>query len=130
MSDRLISHSLFKSLSEKSLKALTDVAEVRHYKPDEALIEEGQFNDRLFILIKGSVRVESADVGLIGNLKPDSVIGEISTSGMSLPVATVTADEDVDVITIPIEVVSEIAFEEEVFSNAMRALGMRRAEGG
>ncbi|HKI61907.1 MAG TPA: cyclic nucleotide-binding domain-containing protein [Mariprofundaceae bacterium] len=130
MSERLISHSLFKSLSENSLKALTDVSEIRHYKPNEALIEEGQFNDRLFILVKGSVRVESADAGLIGHLKPDSIIGEISTSGMSSPVATVTADEDVEVITIPIETVSEIAFEEDAFANAMRALGMQRSEAG
>jgi len=130
MSERLISHTLFKSLSKKSMAALTDVAEIRHYKPEEALIEEGQFNDRLFLLVKGSVRVESEDAGLIGSLKPDSIIGEISTSGMSLPVATVTADEDVEVITLPIEVVSEIAFEEDAFANGLRALGMHRAEGG
>ena len=128
MSDRLTSHSLFQSLSKDSLAALTKVAEVKHYKPGETLIEEGEFNDKLFLLLGGSVQVESQDAGHIGTLKPDSILGEISTSGMSLPVATVKADEDVETITLPIEVVSEIAFEEEGFSNALRALGMRRAE--
>ncbi len=128
MSDRLISHSLFQTLSEKSLAMLAGVAEVRHYKAGETLIEEGEFNDKLFLLTGGSVRIESEDAGVIGTLKPDAILGEISTSGMSLPVATVTAAEDVEVMTLPIEVVSEIAFEEEAFANALRALGMQRAE--
>lgn len=127
MAERLASHNIFKSLSEKSLGTLSDVSETRHYKKGEQLITEGQFNDRLFLLVKGTVRVESEDAGLIGTLKPDAIVGEISTSGMSQPVATVTADEDVEAITLPIEVVSEIAFEEEGFSNALRALGMQRA---
>jgi len=129
MSDRLTSHSLFQSLSKESLAALSKVAEIRQYKAGEPLIKEGEFNDKLFLLVNGAVRIESQDAGHIGTLKPDSILGEISTSGMSLPVATVTADEDVEAITLPIEVVSEIAFEEEGFSNALRALGMRRAEG-
>jgi len=130
MRDQLESHNLFKSLSKQSLDALSDVAELRHYKPEAVLIEEGQFNDRLFLLTKGSVRVESKGLGLIGNLKPNSIIGEISASGLSSPVATVTADEDVKAITLPIEAVSEIAFEEDAFANGLRALGMHRAEGG
>ncbi len=129
MSERLTSHSLFQSLSEQSMATLSAVAEARHYKPGEALIQEGEFNDRLFLLVSGAVRIESQGAGHIGTLKPDSILGEISTSGMSLPVATVIADEDVETITLPIEVVSEIAYEEEGFANALRALGMRRAEG-
>jgi len=127
MSD-LSSHSLFQSLSEDALNRLNSVAEMRDYKPGEVLIREGEFNDKLFVLVKGAVRVESEDAGLIGTLKPDAVLGEISTSGMSLPVATVTAEDDVEAITVPIEAVSEVAFEEEAFANALRALGMRRAE--
>lgn len=129
MSDRLSSHSLFQSLSEGAIERLNRVAELRDYKPGEVLIQEGEFNDKLFILVKGAVRVESEAAGLIGTLKPDAVIGEISTSGMSLPVATVTADDDVEAITLPIEAVSEVAYEEDAFANALRALGMRRAEG-
>ncbi len=128
MSD-LSSHSLFQSLSDEALNRLNAVAELRDYKPGEVLIREGEFNDKLFVLVKGTVRIESEDAGLIGTLKPDSVLGEISTSGMSLPVATVTAEDDVEAITVPIEAVSEVAFEEEAFANALRALGMRRAEG-
>jgi len=130
MRDSLESHSLFKCLSKQSLDALSDVAEFRHYKAEDILIEEGQFNDKLFLLTKGSVRVESEGAGPIGTLKPNSIIGEISTSGMSSPIATVIADEDVEAIILPIEKVSEITFEEDAFANGLRALGMHRAEGG
>ncbi len=121
-------HEVFRTLGENARKQLASVARAAHFAAGDTLIREGEFNEALLLLLQGEARVEGGDGGVIARLGKGAILGEISASGMSLPVASVIAESEVEALAFPIEAVSGIAFEEEAFADALRELGMRRAE--
>ncbi len=121
-------HEIFQLLGEAAHRRLVAAARPVHFSAGEALIREGEFNDALMLLLRGRAQVESGDGGVIARVGAGVVLGEISASGMSLPVANVVAVEEVEALAFPIETVSAIAFDEEAFLDALRELGMRRVE--
>ncbi|MDX8401547.1 MAG: cyclic nucleotide-binding domain-containing protein [Mariprofundaceae bacterium] len=126
---RLCDHEVFGRLTDAGRSRLIEAAQLRRYADGELLIREGEFNDALLLVLGGRVQVRDEEGEIAAELAEGAVLGEISTSGMSLPVADVVARGDVEVLAFPIELVSEVAFEEDDFAEALRELGMRRAEG-
>jgi len=72
------------------------------------------------------VRIESNLGELIAILKSGSIIGEISTTSLSLPIANAIASSEVNVVVIPIQMITELSNQELDFENALRELGMQR----
>jgi len=116
---------LFAILSDEQRARLAERAEERRLQKGEVLIREGEENPYLYVLRSGEVEILSYDVR-IKKLKPQAVLGEISTAGLSRPVATVRAATDVLVWAFPREVVTEVAMEHEEFGERLRDLAMTR----
>jgi len=121
------SHALFSKLPEQVLAKLHQHGRVEYFSKGDALITQGEFNYTLFLIMSGTVSVVT-DGEKVTTLQQGDVAGEISTSGLSSPVADVIAEEGVEVLTFSIEEINEIAFEHEEFAAAMRQIGMHRIE--
>ena len=77
---------------------------------------------------KGNLVAVVTDGEKVTSLQQGDVVGEISTSGLSSPVADVIAEVDVEVLGFPIEEINEVAFEYEDFAVLLREIGMQRIE--
>jgi len=121
------SHVLFSKLPEQILQHLHADGYTETFVKGDALITQGEFNYSLFLILSGAVSVVT-DGEKVTSLQQGDVVGEISTSGLSAPVADVIAEEDVQVLAFPIGEINEIAFEYEAFAETLRQIGMHRAE--
>ncbi len=92
--------SFFKSFSEDLLLQISTMTELRSYKNDDTILQEGAVNQHLFFLRSGKVKVLLANevVALIQTV--GEVMGEMSVVSSS-PVATsLAADGNVDCFVI------------------------------
>jgi len=121
------SHALFSKLPEQVLQRLHQHGQIESFAKGETLITQGEFNYLLFLIVSGVVSVVT-DGEEVTTLQQGDVVGEISTSGLSSPVADVIAEEAVEALVFSIEEVNEIAFENEAFADALRQIGMHRIE--
>jgi len=126
MYNKLSQYPLFMTLSEESRKKISKLAKQKKYKRGEFLVKENESNEHLFLLLEGTVRIESNLGELIAILKSGSIIGEISTTSLSLPIANAIASSEVNVVVIPIQMITELSNQELDFENALRELGMQR----
>lgn len=120
-------HPLFGRLPDSALDQLLEKGEEQQLAAGEKLITQGEFNHHLFLILRGEaeVIVDGECVSLLG---PGEVAGEISITGLSAPIADVQAKEALSVIAFPTEDINNVAFEQEAFAEALRALGMRHAK--
>jgi len=121
------SHVLFSTLPNSVLQHLYELGYRACFAKGEALITQGEFNYSLFLITSGEVAVVT-DGEKVTSLQQGDVVGEISTSGLSSPVADVIAEVDVEVLGFPIEEINEVAFEYEDFAVLLREIGMQRIE--
>jgi CRP-like cAMP-binding protein len=126
MYEQLTKHSLLMTLTEDSKKKLSKLARQIRYKSGDFLLKENEPNDYLFLLLDGVIRIESNTGELIAILQPGAVIGEISTAGLSLPIANAIAVNDVKTLAFPIHVITELSNKEPSFAEALQNLGMER----
>jgi len=120
-------HPLFSKLPAELLDPLLEHAEEKSIAAGEKLITQDEFNPYLFLLLRGSAEV-IANGEYVSTIGPGEVAGEISTSGLSAPIADVVAKEALTVVAFPIEDINNAAFELDTFAEAMRSLGMRHAK--
>ena len=85
---------LFRGCAESSLAALAERTAEIDFRPGQAIVQQGQVGNGLFILVKGTARVTTGDQEL-AHLGPGEVIGELSVIDQEPRVATVTAVEAV-----------------------------------
>jgi signal-transduction protein with cAMP-binding, CBS, and nucleotidyltransferase domain len=120
-------HALFTKLTDQILQRLHKHGHTESFTKGDALITQGEFNYSLFLIVSGVVSVVT-DGEKVTTLQQGDIVGEISTSGLSSPVADVIAEEYVQALAFPIGEVNEIAFENEAFADALRHIGMHRIE--
>jgi len=118
-------HVLFSKLPDQVLRHLHAHGHTQSFAKGEVLIMQGEFNYSLFLIVSGLVSVVT-DGERVTSLQQGDVVGEISTSGLSSPVADVIAEDDVEALVFSIEEVNEIAFEHETFADTLRHIGMHR----
>ncbi len=123
--DILANHTLFSLLPDETQDKLLDQSKTVLFKPEEKLITEGEFNEFLYLIIGGSVRIASSDE-TITVIEGHKIVGEISSSGMSSPVADVIADSDVTVIAFPLNAITDVSIEYPDFAEKLREIGMKR----
>ncbi|MHC1700702.1 MAG: Crp/Fnr family transcriptional regulator [Humidesulfovibrio sp.] len=67
----------FSSLDEKLIQEVVAMSRMRKYEPDEFLIREGEYDAKVFFLVKGELRIthNGVEVGIIRRL--GDVFGEM-----------------------------------------------------
>lgn len=116
---------LFQMLPEDRRRALFGKTTITKLAPGEKLIRQGEFNYHLYLLMRGSVRIVM-DGEDISRLQAGGVVGEISTSGLSAPIADVIAEEWTEALAFPIEDVADAAIEYPEFAEKLREIGTQR----
>ena len=127
VSDMISCHTLFMKLPEEERMNLSKKCRVTELSEGAALIKQGEFNYFLYLIGKGAVDVV-VDGQKVASLREGDVVGEISASGLSLPVADVVANSDVLAFAFPIDAVNEAAIAYPEFADQMREIGMRRVK--
>jgi signal-transduction protein with cAMP-binding, CBS, and nucleotidyltransferase domain len=121
-------HPLFQTLSDEARSNLMANSSLVTLPPKELLIEENEFNHHLYLLIKGTARVVMNDTE-VSRLSDGDIVGEISASGLSTPIANVIAETSLQAIAFPIEAVNDAALENPEFAERLREIGMKRVSG-
>ncbi|HXH85832.1 MAG TPA: Crp/Fnr family transcriptional regulator [Nitrospira sp.] len=125
MHELVLQNPIFRMLSEEALLKLLSESKLKTFQPDELLISEGVFNPFLYLLTQGTVHVIANDE-IVAGLSVGDVVGEISTLGMSTPVADVVAMDTVKAIAFPIEKINDLGLEYPDFAEQLRALSSER----
>jgi len=120
-------HSLFSLMPDEARKELLRKSETILFKPEEKIITEGEFNEYLYLIIGGTVRIASGGE-TITTVDGHKIFGEISSSGMSSPVADVIAETDVTVFAFPLDAIVDASTEHPDFGEELRNIGMKRFE--
>jgi len=121
-------HPLFQTLPDEARNTLMDNSSLVTLPPKELLIEENEFNHHLYLLIKGTARVVMNDTE-VSKLSDGDIVGEISASGLSTPIANVVAETTLQAIAFPIEAVNDAALANPPFAEKLREIGMKRVSG-
>ena len=102
--DFLRNVSLFESLDQQELEALSDLTFTRSFGKDGVIILAEEAGDTLFILKKGQVKVsivsEEGREVILSLLGPGSVFGELSLLDGKPRSANVVATEDTDLLML------------------------------
>jgi len=102
--DFLRNVSLFESLDQQELEALSDVTFTRTFSKDNVIILAEEEGDTLFILKKGQVKVSIVSEGgrevILSLLGPGSVFGELSLLDGKPRSANVVAIEETDLLML------------------------------
>jgi|GEM_PF-6117110 len=125
MHELVLQNPIFRILSEEALLNLLSHSKLKIFQPDELVIREGDFNHFLYLLTQGTVHVIANDE-IIAGLGIGDVVGEISTLGMSTPVADVLAVDTVKAIAFPIELINDLGLDYPKFAEQLRSLSTER----
>lgn len=104
---RLTELQLFHGESPEALEWLLDLAELRELQADEVLFYPEQLNDKLYILLRGSLRVELKMEGnpFVTDIKPGECVGELSVLDEKPTASYVIADEASTLLAIEREAI-------------------------
>lgn len=103
--DALKNHPLFKSFNDQQINALLSLSKSQELPPEEIIINEGEINDDIFIIIEGEVEIlKKEDEGdgqyKIGMLNAGAVIGEMCLLEKVPRAATIQALSDTNILII------------------------------
>ena len=93
MFDALKSIRGFNALSDEQLEEVMFLCKVRKYDAGEVLITEGEYDQWIFFLVKGCVRIESGGVEIARLRQRGEVFGEMGIIDANPRSATITACE-------------------------------------
>lgn len=119
---------LFAGLPPSIFTRLVDEARLITHEPGEVLIRENSANNQLFLIVDGEARVDSNGT-VVGRLTTGDLAGEISSAGISPPIATVRADTELQTLSFPVSVITDIAGEDAAFARRLRKAAFRRISG-
>ena len=119
---------LLEALSESAREQLISESTMMSFDPGELLIQEDEENLQLYFILKGRAEVEMNGT-VVGELEAGDVAGEISISGISPPIATVTAKTDVEVIAFPADSMNRSIEKHPEFGRRLREAAIRRIAG-
>ena len=119
---------LLEALSESARDRLIDSSTIMTFAPNERLIREDEENKLLYFILKGeaSVLMNGTPAGFT---EAGDVIGEISISGISPPIATVVADTSVEAVGFPAAAINEAIEAHPEFGRRLKEAAFRRISG-
>jgi diguanylate cyclase (GGDEF)-like protein len=122
---------LFHGMESDGLASLLAGASIVDLSAGDVLLEPGADNDRLFVLIKGHLAVQTpAEEGAAHarTLGPGDLAGEVSLIANAPVFSRLVAEDDTRVLEIPRTTFWRIAYQEPVFTcNLLQYLGRRLA---
>ncbi|MGI8812165.1 MAG: mechanosensitive ion channel family protein [Pyrinomonadaceae bacterium] len=95
--------SLFAPLSQEELEKLAQASTSRVYAPGEAIVRRGQEGNSMFVITRGSVKVQIPENNYqrtINNLRTNDFFGEMSLLTGQPRTANVIAEEETEVLQI------------------------------
>jgi CRP-like cAMP-binding protein len=87
---------------------IVDRAKRTAFKKGEVLLEAGKQNKTVYLLVKGSARVEASTKAFIAQLEPGEVCGEMAFLESGVASASVTAAENLEVCAIDWSALSDL----------------------
>ncbi len=93
LADRFRQIPFLSAFEERPLKSILNTSRILAYDPDETIIPEGAFGDRLYVLLGGKVRVVKNGSQVAVLYQFGEVFGELSVLGDEIRTASVIAVE-------------------------------------
>lgn len=93
MADRFRQIPLLSAFEDRPLKSILTASRMLVYDPDETIIPEGAFGDRLYVLLGGKVRVVKNGSQVAVLYQFGELFGELSALGNEIRSASVIAAE-------------------------------------
>lgn len=123
---------LFRGVDPADLRRILLSVTLRRLAPGEVLCREGQYHERLFVVLEGSVEQTASGTAdtrtRILVLGPGSFYGELAVLGNEEELFTVTAVEQAVVLEFPKASVRRLMGESAAFDATMEELYRRRAQ--
>ncbi len=131
LSNHLATLPLFRGVEASHLRRILLSVTLRRLVPGEVLCREGQFHERLYIVLDGAVQQSTTTIGRqetqILVMGPGSFHGEIAVLGNQQELFTITAIADSIVVEFPKAAVFRLMRESKSFDTTMTELYRRRA---
>jgi CRP-like cAMP-binding protein/Fe-S-cluster-containing hydrogenase component 2 len=131
LSNHLSTLPLFRGVEASHLRRILLSVTLRRLVPGEVLCREGQFHERLYIVLDGAVQQSTTTIGRqetqILVMGPGSFHGEIAVLGNQQELFTITALADSIVVEFPKAAVYRLMRESKPFETTMTELYRRRA---
>jgi len=89
----------FHDFSQKEIWELLRASEWNEYGAGDAIVREGEIEDRFYVIVNGRVNVE-ANSTVVGSLEAGECFGEVSNTKNRKLTSTVMADEPVTVLSV------------------------------
>ncbi len=122
---------LFEGVDPSVLRRMLQSATLRHLEPRETLVREGEYHERLFVVIDGSVEQTASsttsDRTRILLLGPGSFHGELAVMGNQEETYTISCVLAATVLELPKTTVYRLMREAPSFKKTMEDLYQRRA---
>jgi serine/threonine protein kinase len=100
--------SFFHDFSQQEIWELLRASEWREYAAGDAIVREGEMDDRFYVIVSGSVVVEASDK-IIGRFSSGDCFGEASYVSDIKPSSTITADEQVTVLSVSSTLLEQVS---------------------
>ena len=122
--------SLFSSLNDDEMQAVADICKAHKIKTDELIFEEGKRGDKLFIVVKGCIKVyttitENVDETL-RTLKRGALFGELVIFSEDYRSSSAKAVENTELLSINRDDFKKLLDENPAISKKMLNLFIRR----
>jgi CRP-like cAMP-binding protein/Fe-S-cluster-containing hydrogenase component 2 len=131
LSKHVAAFPLFAGVEPGVLRRMLQSATLRHLEPHEVLVREGEFHERLFVVLDGSVEQTTSsttsDRTRILLLGPGSFHGELAVMGNQEETYTITCVLPATVLEFPKATVFRLMRESQAFDKTMEDLYQRRA---
>jgi|GEM_PF-1660956 len=118
-------HQLFQCLPKTMSEELLDECRLCQLTAGEHMIKQGVFNSDLYLIARGYLEVV-VDGHHLATVGEGDIVGEISASGLSMPVADVIAESEVLAFAFPAKAIDCMTERCPEFGEKMRAIGICR----
>lgn len=106
--DSLQKYSLFGGVLPEQIERIKPLFGYAHYAAGDIPLREGDSNDKIFFIARGSVSISKQGIVIV-ELKKGDTFGEMELIDIMPSIATVTAREPLDVVTISNRALYEIS---------------------
>lgn len=118
----MLEHS-FKNLTEEERATMAQFAVSRSYQTGDAIFNQGDKVENLMVVAKGMLRVTHVFDGrlseFVGPLGPGDVVGEMSFVDGKPASATLIADGDTEILTMPRNAIESMIEDDPAFAGRL-----------
>jgi CRP/FNR family cyclic AMP-dependent transcriptional regulator len=116
---------LFEGCAGAVIEGVADVTIERSYPDGQAIVQQGQIGNGLFIVVSGGVRIVAGS-RVLGRLGPGEFVGELSVIDQRPRTATALADGPTDCLALASwDLLALVGRDRELTLNLLRGLAAR-----